>query len=148
MNIEPIRNFELNKYLGKWYEIARLPASFEKDLVNVTATYSLMNNGKVKVENEGINKDNKKNKKAIGNAKFGAAQNIGYLRVSFFWPFYGDYKILKLDKDYKYALVFSSRKLMWILSREKTMEKGILDQYLSASKEIGIETTKLIYSQE
>lgn len=146
--IKVVNNFELNKYLGRWYEIARLPASFEKNLKNVTATYSLKSNGTVKVENKGIDEKTNKIKIATGRAKIAEAVSVGYLRVSFFWPFYGDYKIIKLDENYRYAAVYSSKKYAWILSREKTIEKEILDQYIKALEEIGIETTKMIYSQE
>ncbi len=148
IKMESIHDFELAKYLGLWYEIARLPASFEKNLTNVTATYSLKENGTVKVENQGTDSKTNAVKKATGKAKFAGNPTIGYLKVSFFGPFYGDYKIIQLDKDYKYALVYSSKKYAWILSREKTMEKEILDQYLNSLKEFGIDTTKLIFSQQ
>jgi apolipoprotein D and lipocalin family protein len=110
--MEPVKNFDLSRYLGTWYEIARLPASFEKNLIHVTANYSLKNNGKVKVLNEGDDANTQKHKKAVGKAKIAQTPDVGYLRVSFFGPFYADYIILALDNDYRYAMVASSMHYM------------------------------------
>jgi apolipoprotein D and lipocalin family protein len=145
----PVSGFDLNRYLGKWYEIARLPFSFEKDLVNVTATYSLRSDGKVKVVNEGYKKTKSgKHDVAEGKAKFAKSPDKGYLRVSFFWIFYGDYIIVELDPDYKYAMVASSHKYLWILSREPKMDNAILDKLVKKAQELGFETTKLYFTPQ
>jgi apolipoprotein D and lipocalin family protein len=144
----PVKDFQLDKYLGMWYEIARMPSPFEKDLVKVTATYKLRNDGKVDVINEGYKstKDNKK-KIAHGKAKFSGAKDIGYLKVSFFGPFYADYIIVSLDSEnYQYALV-ASGKYLWILSRTPQLAQPVLDSLLSKAKELGFDVQKLIYSQ-
>jgi apolipoprotein D and lipocalin family protein len=145
----PVSGFDLNRYLGKWYEIARLPNSFEKDLVSVTATYSLRGDGKVKVVNEGYKKSKSgKHKVATGKAKFATSPDQGYLRVSFFWIFYGDYMIVELDPEYKYALVASSRKYLWILSREPKMDNEVLDKLVKKAQELGFNTTKLYFTPQ
>lgn len=146
--MEPVLNFDLNKYLGKWYEIARLPASFEKNLIEVTATYSIMKNGKVKVENAGINNKTSKAKKAIGKAKIAKTQDIGYLKVSFFGPFYADYIILELDSDYQYAMVASSKKYLWILSRTPKLDKEIMDKLIEKARSLGFEIDKLYFTPQ
>ena len=144
--IEPVSSFDLNRYLGKWYEIARLPTWFEKDLINVTATYSLNKNGKVKVQNEG----NKNGiiKKAIGKAKIAKNLNVGYLKVSFFGPFYADYKIIVLDTSYQYAMVASSAKYLWILSRDPKMNEEVLKELVGKADKLGFKTNQLIYTKQ
>ncbi len=146
---EAVSGFDLNRYLGKWYEIARLPNRFEKGLVNVTATYSLRDNGMVKVLNEGC-KGTKDGKHAsvTGKAKFAAGSDKGHLRVSFFWFFYADYVIFALDPDYKWALVGSSDKYLWILSREPRMEKDLLDNLVGKAKEAGFDTDRLYFTPQ
>jgi apolipoprotein D and lipocalin family protein len=146
--MEPVTNFKLDQYLGKWYEIARLPAKFEKNLIKVTANYSLKQNGKVKIENQGIDIITKKNKIAIGKAKFARSTDVGYLKVSFFGPFYGDYKIIELDKDYQYAIVMSSNKYLWILSRTPKLDQEILNKLLEKAKEAEIDTNKLYFAPQ
>ena len=146
--MEPVTNFILDKYLGEWFEIARLPASFEKNLINVTATYSLMKNDKVKVENKGINNKTFKKNTAIGKAKFAKNQDVGHLKVSFFGPFYADYIIIDLDSDYKYALVASSFKYLWILSRTPKLDKETMDKLIEKAKNIGFETDNLFFTPQ
>jgi apolipoprotein D and lipocalin family protein len=146
---EPVSGFELNRYLGKWYEIARLPVSFEKGLVNVTATYSLRKDGKVKVVNEGFkNAKDGKHKVAKGKAKFGGSPDQGYFRVSFFWPFYADYIIVELDPGYAYAMVASSPKYLWILSREPKMDKNVLNTLIEKAGKLGFDTSKLYFTPQ
>jgi apolipoprotein D and lipocalin family protein len=118
-------------------------------LVNVTATYSLRKDGAVKVVNEGYKntKDGKHNV-ATGKAKFGKSPDLGYLRVSFFWPFYGDYSIVELDPDYTYAMVASSPKYLWILSREPKMDKKNLDALIEKAGKLGFETNRLYFTPQ
>jgi apolipoprotein D and lipocalin family protein len=145
----PVTNFEVEKYLGKWYEIARMPNSFEKDLVNVTATYSMREDGKIKVLNSGYKHTaTGEYKTAEGKAKFAGDRSKGYLRVSFFWIFYGDYVIVELDKDYRYALVASSGKYLWILAREPKLEKSIVNSLLDKSRSLGFDTDKIYFTPQ
>ncbi|HUI92331.1 MAG TPA: lipocalin family protein [Chitinivibrionales bacterium] len=147
-HMEPVTNFDLNRYLGKWYELARLPASFEKNLTSVTATYSLKKNGKVKVQNEGTDSKSLKRKTAIGKAKIAQSKDIGYLKVSFFGPFYADYIVLELDKEYQYAMVASSMKYLWILSRKPELEKEIMDKLIQKAKNLGFQIENLYFTPQ
>ena len=143
--LKPVSPFELNRYLGKWFEIARLPTWFEKDLSNVTANYSIANDGKVRVENCGVKRG--KLKTAIGKAKLAKDPTVAHLKVSFFGPFYADYKIIVLDTvGYQYAMVASSYKYLWVLNREPTMDKAILDRLLVEAQKPGFDTNQLIYA--
>ena len=146
--MQPVSPFSLDRYLGTWYEIARLPNSFEKDLTNVTATYSINKNGMVKVLNSGFNTRKQKQSTAIGKAKFAEKNDIGHLRVSFFWVFYGDYIVLDLDSEYHYALVASSHKYLWILSRTRILEQSILDRLIDKARKNGFDTDKLYFTPQ
>ncbi|MCF8227261.1 MAG: lipocalin family protein [Bacteroidales bacterium] len=142
----PIQGFQLEQYLGTWYEIARFPHSFEKNLVGVTANYSMKKNGKVKVVNAGYkNSLDGKYKTATGKAKFGSEPATGYLKVSFFLFFYGDYFILDLDKkEYKWAMVGSSSpNYFWILSRTPVMEDSIYNKLITEARERGYDLSNL-----
>lgn len=149
ISMEPVENFEIEKYCGKWYEIARLPNWFEKDLINVTANYESLDNGKVKVTNEGYNTKKKKYSKASGKAKFAGAENIGHLKVSFFGPFYADYKIIELEKEgYQYALVASSSKYLWILSRSRRLDDKITGMLVNKAESLGFDVGKLYFTPQ
>lgn len=138
--------FVKEKYLGKWYEIARLDFMFEKDLNNTSAEYSLNDNGTIKVFNRGYNVKKQKWTDATGKAKFVDDDKTGKLKVSFFGPFYSGYNVVAIDKDYKYALVAGeSLKYLWILSRERTIPNEIKEQYLKKAKAIGYNTSDLIW---
>jgi len=144
----PVKSFSLEKYLGTWYEIARMPFSFEKNLSNITATYSMRDDGKVSVVNRGV-KPNGKESVARGKAKFGGAQNVGFLKVSFFWCFYADYTIVELDSAYQYALVASgSTKYLWILCRKPQLDSVVLKQLVNSARTLGYETDKLIMTPQ
>jgi apolipoprotein D and lipocalin family protein len=146
-DLKPVSPFILNSYLGKWYEIARLPAWFEKDMTHVTATYTLNKNGMVKVENAGLK--NGKPTKAIGKATFAGDTNAGRLKVAFFLSFYADYVVLNLDsKNYQYAMVASSYKYLWILSRKPTLDKSIVDALLEKAKKTGFNTNALYFTPQ
>lgn len=146
--MQPVTNFDLNRYLGKWYELARMPASFEKNLTNVTATYSLKDNGKIKVQNEGTDSKSLKRKMAIGKAKTAKSKDIGYFKVSFFGPFYADYIVIELDKEYQYAMVASSMKYLWILSRKPKLEKEIMDKLIEKAKNLGFQIDNLYFTPQ
>ena len=146
-SVQPVIDFELNQYLGKWYEIARLDHSFERGLEKVSAEYSLREDSGVKVKNRGFS--NKKNKwsEAEGKAFFVRESNEGYLKVSFFGPFYGSYVIFALDKvDYQYAFVSGPNlSYLWFLSRTPTVSDSLKEEFKKQSKEIGFETQDLIW---
>ncbi len=138
--------FDKSKYLGKWYEIARLDFRFEKDLDNTTAEYSLNENGSIKVFNRGFNVKKNKWQDATGKAKFAGDENTAMLKVSFFGPFYAGYNVIAIDKDYRYALVIGdSLKYMWILSRETTIPEAIKRDYLAKAENIGFATGNLVW---
>jgi lipocalin len=131
---------DLNRYLGKWYEIARFDRSFEKGLTGVTATYSLRKDGKVKVLNEGFkNTLNGKHKVAVGKAIIPDPQDLSKLKVSFFLNFYADYLIMELDQaHYQYAMVGSnSDTFMWILSRTPELPDSIYNMLLDKARKRG-----------
>lgn len=141
-----VTNFEKDKYLGKWYEIARLDFKFEKGLNNTTAEYSLREDGKIRVDNKGYDFKKDKWKQSVGKAKFVGAENVAMLKVSFFGPFYAGYNVLAIDKDYKYALVSGdSLDYLWILSREKTIPDSVKQDYLKQAQAIGYNTDDLIW---
>jgi apolipoprotein D and lipocalin family protein len=146
-NVEPVKNFELNRYLGIWYEIARLDHAFERGLTNVSASYSLRDDGGITVVNRGFKADKNQWKEATGKAYFIADADIGRLKVSFFGPFYGGYNIIALDHaNYQYALVCGpDRSYLWILSRTKKMEPVILDRLISKAERLGFDTQRLIF---
>lgn len=140
-----VQNFEQEKYLGTWYEIARLDYRWEKGLEQVTATYTL-EKGRIKVDNKGFNVKKSKWVQSIGKAKPVKDPKQGRLKVSFFGPFYSGYNIVALDKDYKYALVIGeSKDYMWLLSREKTIPEDIKQEYLKKAKELGVVTENLVW---
>jgi apolipoprotein D and lipocalin family protein len=143
-----VQNFEKEKYLGKWYEIARLDFKFEKGLNNTSAEYSLKENGTIKVDNKGYDVKNDKWKQSIGKAKFVGEENVAMLKVSFFGPFYGGYNVVAIDKEYKYALVAGgSLNYLWILSREKSIPLEVTSDYLKIAEDIGYKTADLIWVQ-
>jgi len=145
-NAIPIHDFEINRYLGTWYEIARFDFRFEKNLNNTSAQYYLENNGYVKVINSGYNFKKEKWTKAEGIAKFRGEKNIAALKVSFFGPFYSGYNVVALDDEYRYALVVGKNlEYLWILSREKTIPEEIKNHYLQIASDIGYDISKLIW---
>jgi apolipoprotein D and lipocalin family protein len=138
--------FDKAKYLGKWYEIARLDFKFERDLNNTTAEYSLNEDGTIKVDNKGYNTKKGEWSQAIGKAKFVGDDNIGMLKVSFFGPFYSGYNVLAIDDEYRYALVSGKNlKYLWILSRETTIPEEIKANYLKIAENLGFNTSDLIW---
>lgn len=141
----PVQNFDLYKYLGIWYEIARFDHKFERDMVNVTAEYVLRDDGKVVVVNSGWR--NGKYKKAIGKAKQpNPTNNPARLRVSFFLFFYSDYNVLLIDNNYQVALVGSkSSDYLWILSRTPSISDDVRDLLVGEAQRRGYNTSRLIW---
>ena len=148
-NIKPVENFRLERYLGKWYEIARLDHSFERGLDRVTAEYSMRDDGCVRVINRGYSKKDNKWKQAEGKACFVKGDELGYLKVSFFGPFYGSYVVFELDhENYRYALVCGpDRSYFWILSRSPEITDELKTRLTGKAKSMGFDTDGLIYPE-
>ena len=146
-NVKPVQDFELDRYLGKWYEVARLDHSFERGLEQVTANYSMRKDGGVSVVNRGFSNKKNKWKEAQGKAFFVNDEGEGYLKVSFFGPFYGTYAIFNLDKEnYDYAFVSGpDTSYLWLLSRTPNLEQKIIDKFLVQSKQLGFNVDNLIF---
>ncbi len=148
-NAKAVGNFDVSRYLGTWYEIARFDFRFEKNLDNTSAHYSLNKKGNVIVLNSGYNYKEEEWRKAVGIAKFRGEKNIAALKVSFFGPFYAGYNVVALDANYQYALI-AGRNLdyLWILSRTKEIPDKVKDNYLKIAQEIGYDTSKLIWVKQ
>jgi apolipoprotein D and lipocalin family protein len=145
--VTPVENFELNRYLGKWYEVARLDHSFERGLENITAEYSMRDDGGVSVINRGYSVKKNEWKVAKGKAYFVDGENKGYLKVSFFGPFYGSYVVFEIDQDgYQYAFVSGpDTSYLWLLARTPKPPPEIIEKFKLASKERGFDTSQLIF---
>ncbi len=145
--LQPVTGFEPDRYLGKWYEIARLDHSFERGLSNVSATYSLKPDGDIAVVNRGYEDSKEQWKEIEGKARLLQGPDIGSLKVSFFGPFYSGYHVIALDKkNYAYAMVAGySRDYLWILSRQMTMEETVLADLVAKAQQWGFQTENLIY---
>ena len=145
--LEVVSHVDLQKYLGKWYEIGRLPTSFQEGCTETTATYSLLPNGKVSVLNECIRKG--KPKTAKGTAKVVDKNTNAKLKVTFFWPFYADYWIIKLDENYEYAVVGTpNHKYLWILCRTPQMREMLLLELVEFAKSRGFDMDILIRTRQ
>jgi apolipoprotein D and lipocalin family protein len=141
--LEVVSHVDLEKYLGKWYEIARLPAKFQEGCTETTATYTLLRDGNVSVLNTCMK--NGKVKTAKGKAKVVDKTTGAKLKVTFFWPFYGDYWIMKLGKDYEFAVVGTpDLKYLWILCRTPKMESKLFSELTEFAKSQGFNVDKLI----
>jgi lipocalin len=141
-----VKNLDLDKYLGTWYEIARFPHTFEKGMVGVTATYSIRKDGKIRVVNQGYKGTlDGKLQTAEGKAKVPDPEDPARLKVSFFLFFYGDYFVLELDEDYQWAMIGSSSpNYFWILSRTPQMDQEVYRMLLENARERGYDLSKLI----
>ena len=145
--IQAVQGFDVNRYLGKWYEIARLDHSFERGLTDVYTIYTLRKDGGINVLNKGFNNESGKWKQVSGRAYFVKEKTVGRLKVTFFWPFYGGYNVISLDHDnYSYSLVCGPTKsYLWILAREKTLSKSTIDKLVKAAADAGFHTEDLIF---
>jgi apolipoprotein D and lipocalin family protein len=146
-NISAVEDFEVKRYLGRWYEIARLDHPFERGLSHVTATYRLREDGGLNVVNRGYDGKSDKWKQAEGKAYFVGPRDVGRLKVSFFGPFFGAYNVIALDKEgYRHSLVCGpDRSYLWILARDKVLEPEILSRFTALAKDLGFETDQLIF---
>lgn len=144
--VQPVQGFELERYLGKWFEIARLDHSFERGLSQVSAEYALRPDGGVSVMNRGYSEKKGKWKEAEGKAFFVKESDVGYLKVSFFGPFYGSYVVFELEQeDYQYAFVSGpDLEYLWFLSRTPTVEPELMARFISQAAQLGFDTDALI----
>ena len=145
--LQAVSPFELQRYLGHWYEIARLDHSFERGLSQVTADYSLRDDGGVRVINRGYSAANKEWKQAEGKAYFVGPADRGHLKVSFFGPFYGAYVVLELDQaGYQYSLICGpDRTYLWILARTPSLPPEVKQRLLDKAAALGFDTSQLLF---
>lgn len=142
--ITPVKPFDVNRYLGKWYEIARLDHRFERGLSHVAADYSLNDDGSIRVINSGYS--NGVRSQSEGKAYFVRDNDEGYLKVSFFGPFYGSYVIFELDANYQYAFITgNSRDYLWLLARTPTVSEALKEHFIQKAKALGFDTDQLIF---
>jgi len=146
-SVTPVNNFELTRYLGKWYEIARLDHSFERDMVQVFAEYSMREDGGVHVKNKGFSTKTNTWSEVDGKAYFVGKTDEGYLKVSFFGPFYGSYIIFELDKEnYQYAFVTGpNTSYLWLLSRTPTIDDELRSRFIQKAGQLGFQTSEIIF---
>ena len=148
--VEPLTGFEPQRYLGTWYEIARLDHSFERGLTRVSAHYSTRADGGLDVLNRGFDPAKGEWREARGRAYFTGGRDTAALKVSFFGPFYGGYNVIALDRaDYGYALVCGpDRSYLWILARTPRLDATVRDALVARARELGFDTGKLIYVEQ
>lgn len=146
----PVDNFDLNRYVGTWYEIARLDHRFERGLSQVSATYSKRPDGGIDVLNRGLDSQTGKWKEAKGRAYFIGDPTVARLKVTFFWPFYGGYNVIELDrKNYAYALISGPNKsYLWILARTRQLDEETLQSLIATAKTLEFDTSQLIYVEQ
>lgn len=145
--VRPVDGFQLDRYLGTWYEIARLDHSFERGLNSVSAEYSLRDDGGVMVVNRGYSNKTGRWKEAVGKAFFVGRPDQGYLKASFFGPFYGSYVIFGLDREhYQYAFVAGpNRSYLWLLARTPTVNSELIDRFVAQTGALGFDTSQLTF---
>lgn len=148
--VEPVQGFRLEPYLGTWHEVARLDHSFERGMEQVTATYSLREGGGVRVLNKGYRADKHAWKEAEGKAFFVGDTSVGFLKVSFFGPFYGSYVIFDLDtaSDGHAFVAGPDRSYLWLLSRTPTISASLRARFLSMAAARGFDTSALIWVKQ
>ncbi|MGN6366878.1 MAG: lipocalin family protein [Phycisphaerae bacterium] len=148
-NVKAAEPFDARRYVGTWYEIARLPNSFEKGLEKITADYQLRSDGGINVINQGFDPQTSKWRRATGKAYFIASPNVARLKVSFFGPFYGAYNVIDLDVDYSVAMVCGPNyKYLWILSRTPTLPPAKIDSLLAQAQHAGFDTSRILFVKQ
>lgn len=144
-----IEGFDADRYLGQWYEIARLNHPFERGLNQVTATYSKRDDGGLKVVNRGFSVKKQQWKESVGKAYFTGDPQRASLKVSFFGPFYGGYNVIALDEDYQHALVCGpNRDYLWILSRTPTLDEALKQQLVAKARQLNFPVDQLIWVEQ
>ncbi|MBT0723602.1 hypothetical protein HH682_03900 [Rosenbergiella sp. S61] len=145
--VKPVTQFDIEKYQGKWFEVARLENRFEKGLTHVTATYHLQDDGTVTVINRGFNPKKGQWSESIGKARFTGSNHLAALKVSFFGPFYASYNVIALDDDYQTALVCGpDRSYLWILSRQPHLTPDSRQTLLMKAKQAGFAIDQLLWT--
>jgi apolipoprotein D and lipocalin family protein len=140
----PVKGFDADRYLGRWYEVARLPHRFERGMTDVTAEYSRNENGTIRVVNRGWSSAKGEWKSVDGKAKFTSTPDVGQLKVSFFGPFYGLYTVAELDPEYRWAIVVGpGTGYFWVLSRTPELDEETVTRLIKRAGELGIDTTKI-----
>ena len=148
--ITPVSPFDVNRYTGKWYEIARLDHRFERGLTDNNATYSVQADGSVEVINRGYDTEDRQWKQVTGKALFQGSSNTASLKVSFFGPFYGAYHVAALDEPgYRWSLVTGpNRDYLWILARDKHLPEALKQDIVQRARKMGFDTDKLIWTPQ
>lgn len=144
--VTPVTSFSIKKYLGNWYEIARLDFRWERNMSDCTAHYTLNKDGSVKVTNTGYNYKKGKWQETTGSVRFAGAQDVGALEICFFWPFYAAYNVVAIEGDYRYALVIGkSTDRCWIMSRTPSIPQAIRDKFVKKAQQLGVDTNALVW---
>ena len=144
--IKPVSGFDVERYLGHWHEIARIEHSFERGLIQTSATYSRNDDGTLRVVNRGYDPLSKKWKEAEGTGRFVGDPTQAALKVSFFGPFYGGYNVVALDENYQWAMVVgSSKDYLWILSRTPTLLWHVREHLIERARTMGLDVTKILW---
>ncbi|RJG42590.1 lipocalin family protein [Motilimonas pumila] len=144
--VTPVSNFDSQQYLGKWYEVARLDHSFERGMSHVTATYSMREDGGIRVLNQGYAQDDRKWQQAEGKAYFVDNEDTGHLKVSFFGPFYGSYAVFDLEKDYQYAFIAgNTTSYLWLLARSPQVSEAVKQDFIQQATQLGFATEEIIW---
>lgn len=147
--VTPVRNFDAQRYLGTWHEIARLDHSFERGLQQVTAEYQLRYDGGIQVINRGVDADSSERKAAQGKAYFVNNEQQAHLKVSFFGPFYSSYVVFELGDNYEYAFVSGyNHDYLWLLAREPEVNPQLKAQFVARAKALGFATDQLIWVKQ
>ena len=144
--VEAVGGFDAERYLGTWYEVARLDHRFERGLDNITATYTARDDGGIDVLNRGFDRERGEWQEARGRAKFVGGRDQAMLKVSFFGPFYGGYNVVDLDPDYQLALVAGpNRDYLWVLARSPQPPRDAVERVVQKARDLGFDTGALIY---
>ncbi len=144
--VEPVSGFDADRYLGRWYEIARLDHSFERGLNNVTAEYSRRDDGDIRVINAGYDTEDSEWTDIEGRARFVEAPDQAYLKVSFFGPFFGSYVVFDLAEDYSHAFVSGfNRDYLWLLAREPEVPGALKERFLKRAEELGFDVSEIVW---
>lgn len=144
--ITPVKNFKVKKFMGTWYEIARLDHPFEQGMNSVTANFTLGSDGKITVQNNGYMVKWQEWRYAEATAAFADEKKTGFLKVSYIWPFYDPYVIFELEADYDYAFVCGKdRSFLWLLARTEYVHRRVIEDFEAKAKELGFDTSQLIY---
>ena len=144
--VQAVEGFDTQRYLGKWYEIARLDHRFERGLTNVTAVYTAREDGSIGVLNRGFDPEKGEWQQAEGRANLAGEPGTGMLKVSFFGPFYGGYNVVELDPDYQLSLVSGpDRSYLWILARQPDQPRDAVERFVKRAAELGFDTSALIF---